>query len=1009
MAGPQKTPVALNFANGMDQKNDPKSLPFGKFLMLVNRVFNKEGLLEKRNGFGQITTLSNATSLTTFNSGLVTIGANALQAFSPSAGLAINAGFFQPLSLSTMPVVRSATSQTTCDMVTAPNGLACATWLDSDGNSYYQIVDTEDGQIVVPKVALPATATCSRVFILGQYFVVTFLATVAGTAHLQFVAIPYNNLSSPTAATDIATDPSSIGAAYDAFVANNLLYVAWNRSATIALRTINTTLQLTAPISIASNTANLLSMTVDTSGASPIVWVTWWNTSGSVIKTSAYDSNLSSTPLLAPTVVASSIVINEITSTATGNVMNVFYEVANAYSFTPNAKTDFLAKNTCTLSGTAGTASTILRNAGLGSKAIYSKSQSKNFMLASYGQTYQPTYYLIDDSGRVLSKFAYSNGAGYALNQVLPNMMISGSEISVSYLFKDLVQAVNKAQNAAAINGIYANLGINLATITLGGQTQSVEIANGLHTNGGFVWQYDGVKPVEHSFFVWPEDIQGTWSTTGGSVHAQPDGTTNTNAYFYQVTYEWTDAQGIVQKSAPSVPLAITTTGSGTTGSVTLNLPTLRQTYKTTNKVRIVVYRWSVAQQNYFQVTSVASPLLNDPTSDAITFTDTFSDSQIIGNALIYTTGGVLEDIAAPSANAITLFDDRAWILNAEDGTLWYTKQVLPTTPLEWSDQLTVYLAPSIGSAGPTGLAKCIFPMDDKMIVFKENALYYFNGTGPNIMGTQNQYSEPIFIPSSVGCSNQASIVMTPKGLMFQSKNGIWRLNRDLTTEYIGKEVQDYNSQTVTSTSVPPGTTQVRFTLSGGTALMYDHYYDQWCTFSNIRALASTLYQGLHTYLDPYGRILQETPGKYLDVSTPVVTGFETAWINLGAINGYIRLYSFYLLGEYISPHKLFVGISYDYRVDISQQVEIDPLNFSGVFGEDGVYGTGDYGGIDPGLNWEIFPQEQKCNAFKLTVNEIYDPSFGGVAGAGLTLSGINMMVGVKRGSKPLPVRQTAG
>lgn len=1074
-------PININFSQGIDQKSDPKQIPIGKFKYLVNRVFNKTGLLEKRNGYGLITSLTGATTLTTLNDGLVTIGAQELQAYSADANLAVNTGFIHPLSLSVLPLVRSATSQTTVDLAIASNGLACSTWLDSNGTSYYQISDTSTGQIVVPAVSLPSTATCSRVFCLGQYFIVTFLATVSAASHLQFVGIPITNTSAPTAATDIATTASSLSAAYDGAVSSGLLYIAWNKSSTIGVASVNTSLVVSSALSIASNTAQLMSATIDTSGVSPVVWFTWWNESGSVIKTTAYNQALGSTPILAPTSVVTSITCNEITSVATAGVMTVFYEVANTYAFNPNAKTDYLAKNTCTIGGTAGSAATILRNVGLGSKAVYSSSNSTTYMLAAYGQTYQPSYYLINSSGHVLSRFAYSNGGGYAINQVLPQMMVSGSVIKVGYLYKDFLQSIanpvgldygtNKVQGASTSVGIYSQTGINLISFTLGGTSYNSEIAGSLHIGAGFLWQYDGVKPVEHNFFMWPEDIQVIGSNTAGNMTAQE--------YFFQACYEWTDAQGLVQRSAQSVPISFTIeaapvsfTGDRTSGSPTLTsissftglqvgqpisgtgipsgayilalgsttltmsanassgtststtvtpttlgsvnvyFPTARQTYKTTNKIRLVIYRWSTAQQEYYQTTSVSSPILNDPTVDYETFNDTNSDAQILGNNLIYITGGVVEDIGAPGSIAQTLFDDRLWLIDAEDqNLLWFSKQVIEGTPVEMSDLLTYYVAPSTGVFGTTGPLSAIFPMDDKLILFTATSMKYINGTGPDNTGSNSQYSQPIFITSTVGCDNPSSIVFTPSGLMFQNKAGqIWLLGRDLSTNYIGKDVQDFNVFNVTSAVAIPGTTRVEFTLSNRMTLMYDYYYEQWGTFSNVNAISSTLYQGLHAYLNPYGQILQETPGKYLDLSTPVLTSFTTGWINVAALQGFQRLNRFYFLGEYLSPHTLQVGIGYDYNPNPSQTVTIRPLNYAGVFGSDPTYGDQiPYGGPAPLEQWVIKQQRQKCQAVQLTVNEIYDPSFGVPAGAGLTLSGINMMINPRRGSRPIPARQSAG
>jgi len=152
---------------------------------------------------------------------------------------------------------------------------------------------------------------------------------------------------------------------------------------------------------------------------------------------------------------------------------------------------------------------------------------------------------------------------------------------------------------------------------------------------------YDGYQPVEHSYFVWPDSVEATFSDTGGFMAVEPDGATKTDAYYYQVCYEWTDNQGNLFRSAPSIPVAVTTTGSGTSGSVVLNIPTLRLTYKISSPVRIVVYRWSVANQTYFQVTSITAPIQNDLSVDYITYTDTLADASIVGNNIIYTTGAL--------------------------------------------------------------------------------------------------------------------------------------------------------------------------------------------------------------------------------------------------------------------------------------------------------------------------------------------------------------------------------
>ena len=523
---------------------------------------------------------------------------------------------------------------------------------------------------------------------------------------------------------------------------------------------------------------------------------------------------------------------------------------------------------------------------------------------------------------------------------------------------------------------------------------------------------YDGYLPVEHNFFLWPDSVEGTVGT-GGFMTAQQ--------YFYQVTYEWTDNQGNAYRSAPSIPITKTTGGSG---SVTLDIPTLRLTYKTANPVKIVIYRWSTMQPIYYQVTSIASPILNDTTVDSIVYVDTLADSTILGNNIIYTNGGVVEDVNAPATNILSLFDTRLWLVDAEDrNLLWFSKQVIENTPVEMSDLFTFYVAPTTGAQGSTGPITALCPMDDKLIIFKSNAIYYINGTGPDNTGTNNQYSQPIFVTSTVGCANQQSIVFMPNGLMFQSDKGIWLLGRDMSTTYIGAEVENYTQfnvqfdlqPLVTSAVNVPDTNQVRFTMSTGQTLMYDYFFNQWGTFAGVPAVSSCIYHALHTFLNSYGATRQETQGLYLDGTSPVLISFTTSWLNLAGLQGYQRAFEFFLLGQYLTPHKLQVGIAYDYDPSFLQYNLIQPDNFSPVFGglgddsEDPFGQQTPYGGPGNLESWRIFLKKQRCQAFQLTIQEVYDPSFGIPAGQGLTLSGINLVVAVKRGWRSQSAAHSVG
>lgn len=1004
----EKRAVPINFSQGLDTKSDPYQVPFGKFLSLQNSIFTKEGLLQKRNGYKALPSLPlTAKFATTFNGNLTAIGTS-LQALSPGTDTWVNKGQLHPASLDVLPLVRSNNNQSQTDTAFSNNGLVCTVYTDVGASTTYKyvIANADTGQNIVPPTALVASASFGtpRVFALGNYFIIVYTQLVSATNHLQYISINFYSLTR-SAPVDISTTYTpATTVAFDGVVANNNLYISWNGSdggGAIHTTFLTSTLTLGSTKTIATNAGTIFSLCADTSGTTVNIYVLWYNLGTTTAKVAVYSAALS-VVLAATTLFTSGTVLN-LTSVATAGVCTFYYELSNNYTYDSAVPSHFVNKNTVTVAGTVGTAANLLRSVGLASKSfIYS---GVIYVLVTYSSSYQPTYFLINGSSQVVAKFSYSNGGGY-LTLGLPSVTLNTSDVEVSYLTKDLIQATNKTQGAASSLPVSSQTGINLITIDLNPDTISTaEIGNNLLISGGFLWSYDGYTPVEQNFFVWPDNIEAAWSATGGSIHAQPDGSTNTDAYAYQVVYEWADNQANVQRSAPSIPIFVTTTASGTAGSIVIQGPNARITYKTTTPINIVLYRWSVANQSYYKVGSV----VNSTTADSFTFTDTLADASIIGNALIYTTGGVVEDISPPATKAITLYKARAILLDAEDPNTWYySKQVIENTPVEMSDLFTQYNAPTIAAQGSTGDTECLSAMDDKLIFFKKDAIYYVIGEGPNNTGANNDFSDPVFVSSTVGCANQSSIVFTPNGLIFQSDKGMWLLGRDLSTSYIGAPVEAYNSFLVTSALAVPGTNQVRFGLSNGITLMYDYYYGQWGSFSNVAGVSATLYQGMHTFINANGTAYQENPGSYLDGALPVLMSWQTGWFNLAGLQGYQRLYNFYLLGTYYTPHKLTIGVSYDYSPYPAQFIYIKPNNYNGPYGSDPVYGASTpYGGTPVLDQWKVDVDQMRCQAFQLSMNESFDSFFQTIAGQGLTLSGINTVVGLKKGYVPLPASIT--
>jgi hypothetical protein len=987
-----KQVLNLNFAQGLDTKNDPKQVQPGKMLALTNTIFQTGGMLQKRNGFNMLSSLPNssATFLTTFNQNLTALGDN-VYAYLKGNQSWVTKGELQTVDLSVMSMVRDSHSIKSTDSATATNGFTCIAYQKDDGvgHLYYAIIDSTTGQSITPE-SLVSTANnaAGKVFVLGKYFIIVYTAT-SGT--LKYRSININNPTSVSSEVVLAAGAARAGT-HDGYVTNNSLYLSWGSDThNTRVSFLNSFLVQGPVVTVATGgfDVSVTAITADISLSIPNLYIAF--STGAKVFMFVLASNL--TTILGVTAITDlgSDSVNNLALSADNAVATVVYDIGTG----GGGPLDEILYRTCTLAGTVSAEVTLIKSLGLYSKPFILN--NKIFLLATYTSSFQPTYFLLDLDGNAVAKIAYSNGA--SSTAFVQNISVLDNNIYLTYLFKTELSAINSSQGSATPNAIYAQTGINLMKLDFNPTKMTSEIGSNLHLSGGFLWAYDGSYLVEQNFHLWPDYNSVSTNTSGGNITAQQ--------YYYVVTYEWTDAQGNIHRSAPSIPIGVVTTGSTSTN--TLTIKTLNLTYK--NEVRIVIYRWSATNQIYYRITSITSPLLNDKTTFTVQYVDTAADSTIVGNDILYTTGGVIENIGPPATNIMALYKSRLFLVDAESpNLLWYSKQVIQSTPVEMSDLFTLYVAPTTAAQSNTGEITALSALDDKLIIFKKDAIYYLVGNGPDNTGANNDFSEPQFISSVVGCNSKNSIVFTPNGLMFQSDKGIWLLDRNLGTQYIGAPVEAFNNLAVLSAVNIPGTNQVRFTLEGNITLMYDYYYDQWGTFTNIPSISSTLYQNVHTFIDGQGRISQENIGSYLDGSNPVLMSFTTAWFSLNGLQGFQRAYYFYLLATYYSPHKITIKIAYDYDDSTEQTVVITPDNRNTAWGSETVWGGGSvWGGSSAIEQWRVFLNKQKCQSFRLTVQESYDASIGGTAGAGFTMSGIALVVGQKKGYTTLRPSRSAG
>lgn len=412
--------------------------------------------------------------------------------------------------------------------------------------------------------------------------------------------------------------------------------------------------------------------------------------------------------------------------------------------------------------------------------------------------------------------------------------------------------------------------------------------------------------------------------------------------------------------------------------SIAITIPTLKQTLK--NKVSVVLYRTENNQTIFYRVSSLTNLVYNDPTADFVTITDAAPDSEIVGNEQLYTTGGTLPNINPPAVSALTTYKNRAIYLSPENPFQWgYSQQVIGGTPVSFDSIDNVEnIDTAIGQA--TGL----LGMDDKLVLFGPSKKFYVVGTGPAPNGSSNDFSDAIPIIGTTGCSNQASILELPDGIIYQdAKKGMWFLDRSLQETYgVGADIEQYGTQQITSSQIFEDHNKAIFTLATAGNIVYDYYVKQWEVdpFATA-AVDSTIWENNLTYIQANGLSLVQTPGAYSDNGAVIPIELETGWMSFSSMQAFGRVWELILLGTYFSPHTLNITIYTDFSMTPAQIITIPVLS-------------------DPG-NYEFraHMKVQKCTSMKINITETQS----GTPGQGFSISGISFLAGMKKGLNKLP------
>jgi hypothetical protein len=486
---------------------------------------------------------------------------------------------------------------------------------------------------------------------------------------------------------------------------------------------------------------------------------------------------------------------------------------------------------------------------------------------------------------------------------------------------------------------------------------------------GAGMKEYDGVKMLNSSF----TDVPIIRSLVVGAGVS----TLGAGSYSYISVFEYTDNNGQVWRSPTSLPITITIAANKTIAITFMSPASLPVDLKNEEAAinssiprsfaRIILYRTEKNGTVYRRLTAIDyfNGFIANP------FTDDITDAKIDGNEILYTNGGVLSNDLVPPFKYLLTAKNRQFAISSEDENLvYYSQAYLSGECVNWSLALTIRV--DAGTLSNTGKAIALAAVDDKIVVLKSSSVVAFVGDGPNQLGEDNNFSSPSLISANIGCTDPKSVVTVPAGVMFKSTNGIYLLDRGMNLQYIGAQVEAYNSETINAAQNIPKTNKVLM-LTDNRSMIYDYLQGKWMTWT-IGGQSACIWNDQIAILSN-GVVKYQSTG-YTDGASYYSMKMTSPWLKMSGVQEYQRIYKIILLGVYKSAHTLTVKIYFDYDATDFETHTVTPLITDKVY------------------QYEIAMTNQKCQAFKI---EIFDNVSAGT-GQGFKLSNITLQVGQKRG-----------
>lgn len=989
---------------GLQTKVDPKTAPLGTFAVLDNWIMHKTAKLEKRAGLQSIGVSTVPTNI------------NANYSYLNETGVITTAGLYAYSSVvdqfllkgsTASPIVTSTTviantyTQLNCDAAVTGTSLQGSVWEDSRGGVRCSVQDVISDTFLQTDYSLSATGVKPKV--VATHNAILFLWVETGTTALT--AVQYSPITNTFGTITSITTAMSSTYVFDAVPALGSVLIAavttasspdsvvgyyWNVIAG-AIGSPSNGLAASASLALthAASTTVTLSLAVD---PTDIYFSVSWQPAAKTVWTKTFYNYL--------TAITSELQVATATTDAGWSMASCIDAANNTYIFYStysSLNNSFQAQISANITSPAvASNAAFLYQMAINSKAIFFSGYA--YVIVGY-QSYsnlQHTYFLVRNDGATIARLFAQVGGGAPNKANCVSSFTLRPDKANTYICA-LLRTTRLVVNGA--NSYFLTTSVESEQIYFTpNNIDNKALGRLLNIAGGYLKQYDGSSTVfEQGFHLYPENLSNVATTPGGAAVAN-------GTYAYVVCWEWVDNQGQLYRSTPSLPLTVVNSGGPSTNTITVRCLPITNKETRFNDVRTNVvaalYRTQAGGTTYYRVNqTVASYVYNNPAAQTLSIVDNNTDAVIASNTLLYDTGGVFDNISLPSTNLMAVSKNRVIVAGSDvlSTQVFYSKEKEEGIALEFSNELS-FIVDSYG-----GEITALATMDDKILIFKENVVYYVAGVLPDKLGN-GAAPYPLLVSTNCGCNFPQSIVLTGQGIMFQSPKGIYLIDRSLNVDYIGQALDAITTNVTTPLQITsavnlPDQNQVLFTDVNNQGFLYDTFFNQWYTQTyNFSPTAATLLNSVW-YVSSGTQVYRQVAGQAFDSpGTAIISRVKTNWISIGQLDGFGRIYAILIAGDGSSfSSTLKARLYYDFEEFPRESVSIIPYNLANAttWGSDATWGSGPtWGGSYNGTyNFVIRPKVQKCSSIMI---EIYDEFPSGNFTQSFTFSGISLAVGLK-------------